>query len=202
MKSKKVVFFGILSIAAGIVIGANWSSISDNLGGQAWAAEATNTPSSVPGTVDDPVVTKSYVDQKIAELKNGGGGTGSTPAATATPKPSTPPPSTTPSPGDSSEPADSGIKVINVPIGKTLIAADGAEVVVRGGKAVAYSPDSNGIADVTAGVDIKSGSSVPQNHLILFPRGGRGVGSAEGMKSGLTVMVRGEYEIKTVEKSK
>ncbi|OXM14145.1 hypothetical protein [Paenibacillus herberti] len=192
---------GALVLATGVWTGTQWDTIANSLGGQASAAEATNAPSSVPGTVDDPVVTKSYVDQKIAELKNGGGGTGSTPAATATPKPSTAP-STAPSPGDSPEPADSGIKVINVPIGKTLIAADGAEVVVRGGKAVAYSPDSNGIADVTAGVDIKSGSSVPQNHLILFPRGGRGVGSAEGMKSGLTVMVRGEYEIKTIEKSK
>ncbi|MCM3747565.1 hypothetical protein M3223_09370 [Paenibacillus pasadenensis] len=184
---------GALVLTAGILIGANWSSIAAHLEGQAAAASADNTPSSAPGTADDPVVTKSYVDQKIAELKAGGGGSNPTPSPT---------PQTTPTPGsgDGEESDEDSFRVINVPVGKTLVAADGAEVVVRAGKAVAYSPDSNGIADVTAGTNISSGSSVPQNHLILFPRGGRGVGSAAGVKSGLTVMIRGGYELQTIKK--
>ncbi|QJC53793.1 hypothetical protein HGI30_21210 [Paenibacillus albicereus] len=190
----------VIALAAAIGVGTQWQAIQATWSGEAYASSAGTTASvgTVPGTADDPVVTKSYVDQKIAEaLKGGAVAPTSTPSPTQSP---TSAPTATPGSSAGGSTDDGGIKVINVPAGKTLIAADGAEVVVRGGKAVAYSPDSNGIADVTDGVDIKSGASVPQNHLILFPRGGRGVGSAEGMKTGLTVMVRGAYEIKTIEK--
>ncbi|MGN7456803.1 hypothetical protein ACTHPH_18505 [Paenibacillus pasadenensis] len=190
-----------LALAAAIGVGTQWQAILKTWNGEAFAASSSTSASvgTVPGTADDPVVTKSYVDQKIAEALKGGA---TAPTSTPSPSPSQAPssaPTATPGAGGGSS-DEGGVKVINVPLGKTLIAADGTEVVVRGGKAVAYSPDSNGIADVTAGIDIKSGSSVPQNHLILFPRGGRGVGSADGMKVGLTVMVRGAYEIKTIEK--
>ncbi|SIQ84147.1 MULTISPECIES: hypothetical protein [unclassified Paenibacillus] len=201
-----------LTLAAGVWTGTHWTTLANSLGGDASAAASTGAAGSsaavVPGTAEDPVVTKSYVDQRLAELGFGTGGSGgSTPTATPTPTPTptaTPTATTTPKPtakpsgggSDGGSEDDGGIKVINVPVGKTLIAADGAEVVVRAGKAVAYSPDSNGIADVTDGIDIKSGAAVPQNHLILFPRGGRGVSSAPGMKTGLTVMVKGSYEIK------
>lgn len=196
-----------LTLAAGVWTGTHWTTLANSLGGDASAAASTGAAGSsaaVPGTAEDPVVTKSYVDQRLAELGLGSGGSGggtptATPASTATPTATaTPKPTATPGGGstDGGSEDDGAIKVINVPAGKTLIAADGAEVVVRAGKAVAYSPDSNGIADVTDGIDIKSGAAVPQNHLILFPRGGRGVSSAPGMKTGLTVMVKGSYEIK------
>ncbi|CAM4275963.1 hypothetical protein [Paenibacillus tarimensis] len=128
-----------------------------------------------PGSVDDPVVTKSYVDQKVAAAA--GGNTGA----------SAQQPSNT---------SSGAIEIVTVKAGKILIAKDGAEVVVRAGKAVAYSEDSNGIADVTDGKDITNGKPVPNNHLILFPRGGRGIMTAPGVDSSLTVMVRGGYEIK------
>ncbi|PZD97892.1 hypothetical protein DNH61_00750 [Paenibacillus sambharensis] len=128
-----------------------------------------------PGSVEDPVVTKSYVDQKVAAAAGGSAGTGAQ---------------------QPSNTSSSAIEIVSVKAGKILIAKDGAEVVVRAGKAVAYSEDSNGIADVTDGKDITNGKPVPNNHLILFPRGGRGIMVAPGVDSNLTVMVRGGYEIK------
>ncbi|SFJ26525.1 hypothetical protein SAMN02799624_03908 [Paenibacillus sp. UNC496MF] len=138
-----------------------------------------DSASVVPGSVNDPIVTKSYIDKQVADLvkaelaKQGGGGGGQTDAGQG---------------GGFQQ-----VEVVTVPVGKVLIAKDGAEFIVRAGKAVAYSTDSNGISDLTDGTDITNGKSVPNNHLILFPRGGRGVTPAPGQKTGLTVMVRGTY---------
>jgi len=130
------------------------------------------TSSVTPGTVNDPVVTKSYVDEQIAKLA-GGGTTG----------------------GGSSSAGQATLEVVTVPAGKTLMVNAGSEVVVRTGKAIAYSSDTNGISDVTAGVDIKKGSPVPANHLIWFPREGRGIQVAADSKTSLTVLVKGTYEL-------
>ena len=184
-------------MAAGIWTGTHWSSVAQSLGGQASAAGAADsisaTVTTVPGTAEDPVVTKSYVDQRLAELGSGtggstggttapgnggnagtGGNTGNTGGGTSGSGAGGSAGSGSGAAGGNSNPpggtdttADGvSIKIINVPVGKTLIAGDGAEVVVRAGKALAYSSDSNGISDVTDGIDIKSGASVPNNHLI------------------------------------
>lgn len=128
-------------------------------------ALSVGTSSVTPGTISDPVVTKSYVDEQIAKL----GGNGSTGGATAT------------------------LEVVTVPADRILMVNAGSEIVIRSGKAVAYSSDSNGISDVTAGVDIKSGVAVPANHEIWFPRDGRGIQAASGTTGSLTVLVKGSY---------
>lgn len=127
-----------------------------------------------PGTVNDPVVTKSYVDEQISKLQ---GGTGSS------------------SGGSGSSATTAALEVVEVLKGQTLMVMAGSEVVVRAGKAVAYSSDANGLSDVTAGVDIKSGEAVPSNHLIWFPRDGRGIQVDSSSKTSLTVLVKGPYYI-------
>lgn len=156
----KLKFVGAAAIlAVGIISG---SIISNAL--------SVGTSSVTPGTVNDPVVTKSYVDQQIAAI-NGGGTVTDTPSATV------------------------ALEVVTVPTDRILMVNAGSEVVIRAGKAVAYSSDSNGISDVTAGVDIKSGSAVPSNHLIWFPRDGRGIQAAPGATTSLTVLVKGSYSL-------
>ncbi|WP_339817970.1 hypothetical protein MKZ15_21280 [Paenibacillus sp. FSL R7-0216] len=157
------------------------------VGGSVWAgsllsmqAEGAGT---TPGTADDPVVTKSYVDQAIQQAIGGGG------SSTA---PSTP--STGGSGGSSS--SEAGIQIVDVKPGKILVAAAGAEFIVRSGKAVIYSADSNGVADLTDGKDIPNGGAVANNHLLSFPREGRGIQVQDGDTHNLTVMVRGGYQIK------
>lgn len=168
--------------AAVVLIGGSvWAGALMNL--QAEGAGVTNQP----GTSDDPVVTKSYVDQAIQQALKGGGAT----------VPATPGESTKPStPSESGNGSTDEVKVVDVKPGQTLIASAGAEFVVRSGKAVVYSEDKNGVTDLTDGVDIPNGGAVSNNHLLTFPRAGRGIQVQEGNKYNLTVMVRGGYQIK------
>lgn len=138
---------------------------------------ADGASNSQPGTTDDPVVTKSYVDQQIQKALGNGGG------------------STEPSnPGTPSQGGDE-IKVVTLKPGKILIAKAGAEFIVRSGKAVIYTQDSNGVADLTDGVDLLNGQAAPSNHLLSFPREGRGIKVKDGLNSNLVVMVRGGYTL-------
>lgn len=153
----------LLGTAAAVVIGAiGWYQSSFAEGQQAAA----------PGSTNDPIVTKSYVDQKIAEALNGG------------------------APGGGSSSSSSKLEVVTVPFGKKIIVEDGGELIVRSGKAIAYSTDANGLSDMTDGKDIAPGKAVGNNHLILFPRGGRGVEVDPKQKGDLIVLVRGAYELK------
>ncbi|MUG88008.1 hypothetical protein GNP92_16815 [Paenibacillus timonensis] len=155
------------------------------VGGSVWAgsllsmqAEGAGT---TPGTADDPVVTKSYVDRAIQQAIGGGGGS-TTPSA--------------PSTGGSGSSSSDAVQIVDVKPGKILVASAGAEFIVRSGKAVIYSADSNGVADLTDGKDIPNGGAVANNHLLSFPREGRGIQVQDGDTHNLTVMVRGGYQIK------
>ena len=135
-------------------------------------ADASGT---TPGSVDDPIVTKGYVDSMVAklvqqELAKGG---------------------TVTSDGGSS----TKLEVVTVPFGSKLIVGDGGEMIVRTGKAVAVSSDANGLSDLTDGLDIKPGKPVQNNHLILNPRGQRGLEADPKQTKGLIVLVRGDYSI-------
>ncbi|EXX86807.1 hypothetical protein BG52_05745 [Paenibacillus darwinianus] len=142
--------------------------------------------SDTPGSVDDPVVTKSYVDK----LLGSGGGSGDSARKElqammdAFKKEM------------EANKAGTSSEVVIVKPGQTLMASAGAQFVLRAGKGVAYSSDVNGISNVTAGTDIKSGNAVPNNHLIIFPREGRGVMPDPDQTGPLTVLVLGGYELK------
>ena len=164
------------------------------IGGGVWAGSLLNTTAegagvtNQPGTADDPVVTKSYVDQQIRQALNGGAP--STPAkdnAGSEAKPAT---------NQSSSSDAQKLEIVTVKPGQKLMAAGGTEFIVRIGQAVVYTAAANGISDLTDGVDVAPGESVANNHLLLFPRDGRGLAVKEGAAGGLTVMVRGSYEIK------
>lgn len=124
--------------------------------------------SPAPGSKDDPVVTKSYVDQALGQIKNyvdnmvSGAGQGGT----------------------------SELEVVNLNPGETIVLKAGAEIILRAGQATIYSPTPNGLSDVTGGKDLVSGTSVPANHLLITPRSdGRGVTA----KTVSVFMVRGQY---------
>ncbi|OMF35850.1 hypothetical protein BK133_10400 [Paenibacillus sp. FSL H8-0548] len=150
----------VVLIGAGVWVGVNFASPLE--------AESNAL---TPGSVQDPVVTKSYVDEQLAKLSGGAVGGGTAPVA------------------------DSTLEVVIVPAGKTLMAGQGTEVIVRVGKAIAYSSDASGIADLTGGTDLTKGKSIPTNHLLLFPREGRGILPDPNQKNGLTVLVKGSYTL-------
>jgi hypothetical protein len=118
-----------------------------------------------PGSEDDPVVTKSYVDKQIS--------------AALAPQPYG---------------AGSGVFLpVEVAAGQKLIGGAGAEIILRSGEAVIISGESNGVSDLTGGLDLLAGAPVQPNHLLLVPRDdGRGLAA----HSGLWVMVRGAYTLR------
>ncbi|MDR2295505.1 MAG: hypothetical protein LBD95_01790 [Clostridiales Family XIII bacterium] len=118
-------------------------------------AAAVRAASAAPGSEEDPVVTKSYVDKRIAEL--------------------------------------GGVFVpVEIAAGQQLIGGAGAEIILRSGEAAIISNESNGVSDLTGGLDLMTGAPVQPNHLLLVPRAdGRGL-TARG---DVWVMVRGPYTI-------
>lgn len=100
-----------------------------------------------PGSAADPLVTKSYVEEYVANyvqkaLQNVQG------------------------------PAWQ-VKV--VPAGRSFLGGAGTEFILRAGTAVAVDPTGNGIPDVTAGTSLPAGQPVAANHLYIVPRDdGRG----------------------------
>ncbi|PUA34514.1 hypothetical protein C8Z91_35350 [Paenibacillus elgii] len=165
-------------------------------------ADSNNT-STQPGSVDDPIITKSYFEQNIAkqvadefakqsineekikqivaaELAKQSGGSGTSP-------------STGSGTGNNAVP-NSGLTVVKLQQGQTLYGGAGTEFIVRTGKVVAVSSD-DGIPDVTSGKDIAAGATVELNHLLIVPREGRGVKPDAKNKQEIFVMVRGSYLI-------
>ncbi|MEK4055097.1 hypothetical protein MHB84_15975 [Paenibacillus sp. FSL F4-0087] len=185
MKPYMKVSLAALAIGVGVWVGSVYSNTAIGAG------------TSQPGTADDPVVTKSYVDQQIQKALGGSTNTGSG-STSGSNSGSTGTGSTG---GDTTLPplvsgASDAVEIVTVKPGQQLIGASGAEFIVRSGKAVIVSEGTNGVADLTDGVDLTNGQTAPTNHLLSFPRDGRGITVLDGNKYSLTVMVRGGYSLK------
>ncbi|KJD43079.1 hypothetical protein [Paenibacillus terrae] len=192
MKSRYKVTLAAVLLGGGIVAG---SLMNNSVNGASSSGQ--------PGTADDPVVTKSYVDQKIAQAIKGGASASSTNSkTTSSAVPTTNATSNVTTSGASSTgKASTGVeqteelKVVDVKPGQKLIAKVGAEFILRNGYAVVYSMDASGAIDITSGTEIVHNQAVEKNHLLSFPREGRGIQVKEGQKFGLVVMVRGGYTL-------
>ncbi|MCD5414669.1 MAG: hypothetical protein LR001_06685 [Clostridiales bacterium] len=127
--------------------------------------------SSEPGSQGDPLVTMSYVDQRMEQMQfyideKVAGAERNITAST--------------------------FEVIEVKAGQTLIAGKGTELIIRGGKATAITSALGGLSDITAARDIQSGETVPANHLIIVPRDdGRGIKAT----TDLFIMIKGVFSI-------
>ncbi|TDF93519.1 hypothetical protein [Paenibacillus piri] len=153
------------------------------------------------GTVDDPVITKSYFDQniqlKVAEELNKQSITEekvkqliASELGNGKSSPTTP--------TDTKPPTVSGVvsndlTVLKLEPGQTLYGGAGTEIIVRTGKVTVVSSDENGLPDITSGKDIAAGSTVELNHMLIVPREGRGIKSDAKLKQDIYVMVRGTY---------
>ncbi len=132
---------------------------------------------SEPGGSDDPVVTKSYiVDKVIPEIKayidERFGIAASEGVVT---------------------PATDKFMVVNVAKGKSVICEAGTELILRMGKGTIIATEKGGLADVTAGFDLASGTAMPSNHQLVVPvADGRGFRAEEDV----IVMIKGAYSIK------
>lgn len=118
-----------------------------------------------PGSDSDPIVTKSYVDSAIANALGS---------------------------GTSSPSGDNSYEVVFAEAGQRIIATGSTEMILRSGNALVVAPGTDGVSDMTRGIDMKNNYTVYTNHLMLIPRDdGRGI----RMQTDGYVMVRGSYEI-------
>ena len=125
-------------------------------------AVATADENGSPGSVTDPLITKSfvikYVQDSLAQLGQAKGG-GSLEWSTSALAP-----------------------------GQEFIGKSGTEFIVRSGEAVVVDPSGSGIVDLTAGKNVIAGITAESNHLFTIPRDdGRGVTAIKQT----TIMYRG-----------
>ncbi len=178
---RKVVWMAVI-LGAGFWLGSLiTSNAADDLG-------TTNQP----GSVDDPIVTKSYVDEQVQKL-----------VQSELAKQAITPEQVQKMITEQTKTVKQdalAIKVIKLNTGQSLYAGAGSEFIVRTGKAVAFSSTANGIPDLTGGKDIPAGNAIPVNHLLIFPNeDGRGVKPDPNVVSDIFVMVRGNYQLKNAD---
>ncbi|WP_026476650.1 hypothetical protein [Alkaliphilus transvaalensis] len=154
MKKNKKVLFSLLILCGTLIVG-----------------QLVYAAGKEPGSTDDPLVTVSFVEQKINQIK-----------AYVDDQIRT-----APSTGGATT-----LEVVNVGAGQTLVAGQGTEMILRSGRATAVASPGGGLSDVTAGRDITTGEVIPQNHLLIIPRAdGRGAKA----ETATIFMVRGSYRI-------
>lgn len=116
--------------------------------GTVYAAEA--------GSSSDPLVSKSYVDDKIEQVleKINSSSSSNNSSASASASTFTP---------------------VNVATGKTIIGGEGTEIILRSGNAQVVLNGNDTITDATTGQALSEGKALSTNHLTIIPRGdGRG----------------------------
>lgn len=129
-----------------------------------------------PGSKDDPIVTLSYLELKLDQLKDY---IDQKSFSSTLPQPNNPIESPT-------------FQVVELKSGQRLIAGAGTEVILRSGEALAIISPSGGLSDVTGAKDIKQDEKIPANHLLIIPRDdGRGVYA----QADSFFLVRGSYTI-------
>jgi len=153
-----------------------------------------------PGSAEDPLVTRSYIDRLIADLTgiSGSGGNGEL----------------------SSEQIDAivnevvsrlgqqGLSVqqqgqfqrdtagryipVSLREGQVLVGDEGTEIILRTGTAVANASGDDGLANITTGTDARNNQEIGANNMLIIPRDdGRGVRAT----SDVWLLVKGRFSI-------
>ncbi len=113
-----------------------------------WVGKGFAAGEPLPGSEQDPLVSRSYVDSRIEALE-------------ALVKSST---------------AGPQMVIVELAAGQKLVAGAGTEIILRAGSGVVIDSELGGLCDVTAGKDLRKGEPAPANHLLLVPRDdGRGI---------------------------
>lgn len=143
------------------------------------------------GTSADPVVTKSYVDAKIAQLSGTSNNTNTSNLA-AKVEAQEQLISALSQQIAKLEEKSTGFEIVNVPAGQAIYGKQGSEMIIRSGEGSIIASAAGGVQDVTDGKDLVGGIKAPKNNLLIVPReDGRGILADKPM----VVMVRGGYTI-------
>jgi hypothetical protein len=167
--------------------------------------------SSEPGSIQDPLITKSYVDQEFEKIRQelGQGNIGNTNNSNTSNidkdaliqsvsqyvdsrisdlennlKSQT---------GQQGEVVAASFQVLELAPRQILMAGEGTEIIIRSGKVLAIGNNAgNGLSNITTGKDMLTGEEIQLNHLLIVPRAdGRGIIS----QTESWIMVKGKYTI-------
>ena len=104
------------------------------------------TAAAAPGTDEDPLISKSYLDSVVYPYID---------SAVASDK--------------------AGVQIINLEAGESIYCTAGTELILRGGEASVIASQRGGVCDVTSGYDLADGTEIYPNHLLIVPvEDGRG----------------------------
>lgn len=151
-----------------------------------------------PGTPGDPLVSRSYLESRIAELEARINQLMLeiemlAPIEISEISPDVFPPGIpTPPTQFPIDPRPGAIfQVVRAEPGSTLFGGASTEIILRAGDATIVS-GPNGLANVTTGVDLMNGQAVPLNHLLIVPQDdGRGL----HFHTVAYLMVKGHYTV-------
>lgn len=134
------------------------------------------------GSAGDPLVTKSYVDEKVSEVID----------LVSTVIEQGQNENTNPNTDNNSNAGSSSMTyqaIGPIEAGQVIYGGEGTEIILRGGSAKAVCPGENGLSNLTNGTDIANEKEIPLNNLVVIPRrDGRGI----RIESTAYIMVRGE----------
>lgn len=140
------------------------------------------------GSDTDPIVTKSYVEKRIAELETKLASSSSTNVDQKLASLQTQIEGLALNGGTTAE----GFVLVQVKAGSKLVLSESAMLILRAGSAKTIVGPGGGLADLTIGTDLVEGQSIIGNHLILVPRNdGRGV----KVTGDSWMMIKGSYTI-------
>lgn len=92
--------------------------------------------------------------------------------------------------------AASGFEVIYVTAGTQVLATSVCGIILRAGTATVVSSTTQGLSDLTDGVELQAGASIPANHYIIVPRGNDGRGIKITSEGGAYILVQqGGYSL-------
>ncbi len=142
------------------------------------AAQQKTYASSTPGSSGDPIVTKSYVDGRFAELAKmindskaqpGGTSSGVTANVSKDELINEVMAQIQYFYGDSFTGSEA-FKPVLLKAGEVLVGYEGTEISLRSGKAVSYVMVENGIPDLTTGEELQNNKNLSANHLLIVPK--------------------------------
>lgn len=142
------------------------------------------------GSDTDPIVTKSYVEKRIAELETKiSSSSSSTNVDQKIASLQSQMEALALSSGGGTE---QGFVLVKVKAGSKLVLSESAMLILRAGSAKTIIGPGGGLADLTIGTDLVDGQAIIGNHLILVPRNdGRGV----KVTGDSWMMIKGSYTI-------
>jgi len=149
-----------------------------------------------PGSAEDPLVSKSYVDEQIKKALSGSSEELGEEQIEAIAKEVV-----SEMLANTDYSGNNGNAVVykeaaayvpvNVAAGSVVLGHEGTEMILRSGNAQAFVPGTDGIVNATTGAELQDGAFVEKNNVLIIPRfDGRGVLA----ESDCWLLIRGGYE--------